>query len=138
MTSHEVPTTPAGAIKKYDLEPDSVRAGKEGVEVTSKGAGKILDMKASSVRRRHYLGDIQGAVAGRDLWLSLESVIKYKKTRKAPGRPVETGAGLGRKRPTKEGGKSRAASRPAASKKSGKKAAKKAGKASKKSAGAKR
>ena len=108
------PRTADGVVRIFKVKPGDVRNTDEGVEVTCKGAAQILDMKASSVRRRHYRGDIEGEVRGRDLWMPLASVLNYLKNRKPAGRPIETGAGVRRReRERARASASAASSRPA-------------------------
>lgn len=60
-------------------------------ERTSEEAAVLIGLTdVSSVRQAYRRGKISGRVVGRQLWITLEEIRRYKRERRKPGRPLDT------------------------------------------------
>jgi hypothetical protein len=59
-------------------------------EVTTPEAARFLGVSPSHIRLLYYKNVLRGEKRGRDLWITMESLEEYKKSRRPAGRPEGT------------------------------------------------
>jgi excisionase family DNA binding protein len=56
-------------------------------EMTTPEAASFLNVTPPHIRLLYYRGVLRGEKRGRDLWITKESLVEYKKNRRPVGRP---------------------------------------------------
>lgn len=62
-------------------------------ERTTEEASVLIGITESGVRQQHRRGNIAGRLVGRNLWIQLDEIRRYKRERQPPGRPIDTISG---------------------------------------------
>jgi excisionase family DNA binding protein len=57
-------------------------------ELTTAEAAALLDLKYETVRRYINIGKIKAEKHGRDWFITVDEVARYRRTRRKPGRPA--------------------------------------------------